>query len=504
MTKHKYALLLLITIAITYTQLTSATKLVILHTNDTHSQIDPDENNLGGILRRKVLIDSVRATERNVLLVDAGDAVQGTLYYLLFKGEVESKMMNELGYEIAILGNHEFDNGLDPLHKQLSTLNATKISTNYDLSKTLLDSLFVPFEIKEYDGKRIGIIGLGIAPKGMISSRNCHGVEYLDAIKAANATAWHLKHHLHTDAIIALTHVGYDSKSLSNPNDLEIARNTENIDIIIGGHSHTTINASGENSPIHEVANLAGDTVLIAQAGGTGRYLGEITLDIENRKASSRLISVDKRLDNRIDTSAEKILQPYRHIVDSLMSIKVAISTIYLDKKGAPLINLISDFIYEKGKELSGENIDVAIMNKGGIRNSLPKGDISKGHIMMTFPFENFITIMEISGKDLAETFNIIVTRNNAGISKGAEIIFNPQTKEITDIFINGKPIDNNKTYRVATIDYLAGGGDYLSPLINGKTILTSKNPLSEDLIKYLLSYKKKLNPPTSIRIHSK
>ncbi len=504
MTRYKYTLLLLIAIAIVCTQFTNATKLVILHTNDTHSQIDPDENNLGGILRRKVLIDSVRACERNVLLVDAGDAVQGTLYYLLYKGEVESKMMNELGYEIAILGNHEFDNGLDLLHKQLSTLNATKVSTNYDLSATLLDSLFVPFAIKEYDEKRIGIIGLGIAPKGMISSRNCRGVEYLDAIKAANATAWHLKHHLHTDAVIALTHVGYDSQSPLTPNDLEIACNTENIDIIIGGHSHTTINAQGQNFPINKVTNLIGDTVLIAQTGGNGLYLGEISLDIENKKASSRLISVDKRLDNHIDKKSEAILYPYRHTVDSLMSIKVATSAIKLEQKGSPLINLISDFIHKNGEELLGEKIDVAIMNKGGIRNSLPKGDISKGHIMMTFPFENFITIMEISGKDLAETFNIIVTRNNAGISKGAEIIFNSQTKEITDIFINGKPIDNNKTYRVATIDYLAGGGDYLSPLINGKTILTSKNPLSEDLIKYLLSYKKKLNPSSTERIHPK
>lgn len=501
---NKYIPSIIIIITIFCSQFLEATTLVIIHTNDTHSQIDPDENNLGGILRRKVLIDSVRGAVRNVMLVDAGDAVQGTLYYHLFKGEVESKMMNELGYEIAILGNHEFDNGLNLLHKQFNALNATKISTNYNLSSTLLDSLFVPFAVKEYDGKRIGIIGLGIDPKGMISSHNCHGVKYLDAIKAANATAWHLKHHLHADAIVAITHVGYDIKLPSTPNDLDIARYTESIDIIIGGHSHTLINVQGKDSPIHKVTNLIGDTVLIAQAGEGGQYLGEITLDFENKSATSRLISVDKRLDNRIDTSAEKILHPYKQIVDSLMSIKVATSAIYLDKKGEPLINLISDFIYEKGEELSGEKIDIAIMNKGGIRNGLPKGEISKGHIMMAFPFENLIKVIELTGKDLAETLGIIVLGGHANVSNETEIIFNPTTKEITDILIEGQPLDINKTYRVATIDYLADGGDYLTPLTKGKTIATSKNSLTEDLIKYLSSHTEKLNPPTTIRIHPK
>ena len=129
---------------------------------------------------------------------------------------------------------------------------------------------------------------------------------------------------------------------------------------------------------------------------------------------------------------------------------------------------------------------------------------IKKGHIMMAFPFENLIKVIELTGKDLAETLGIIVLGGHANVSNGTEIIFNPTTKEITDILIEGQPLDINKTYRVATIDYLADGGDYLTPLTKGKTIATSKNSLTEDLIKYLSSHTEKLNPPTTIRIHPK
>ena len=149
---------LITSIAISLTALASvAGNLVILHTNDTHSAIDPDDKGLGGIVRRKVLTDSVRASQPNVLLVDAGDAVQGTLYFTLYDGEVERRLMNELGYDIQILGNHEFDNGMERLAAQWRQLNAQRLSSNYDFRGTPLDSVFKPYAIKEYDGKKIGI-----------------------------------------------------------------------------------------------------------------------------------------------------------------------------------------------------------------------------------------------------------------------------------------------------------------------------------------------------------
>ncbi|MDE5968364.1 MAG: metallophosphoesterase, partial [Muribaculaceae bacterium] len=154
MKKHiALVIIALATLAIGFTA--KADRLVILHTNDTHSQIDPMDNGLGGVLRRKVLIDSVRAAEPNVMLIDAGDAVQGTLFFNLYKGEVEHRVMNHLGYDLAILGNHDFDNGVDLLADNLTHDSITWITTNYDLAASPLAPRFVPKAQKQFGDRPI-------------------------------------------------------------------------------------------------------------------------------------------------------------------------------------------------------------------------------------------------------------------------------------------------------------------------------------------------------------
>lgn len=212
----KKILIILAGVALSGSILADAEKLVLLHTNDTHSQIDPNDKNLGGIQRRKVIVDSVRAEYPNVLLMDAGDAVQGTLFFTIYGGEVETRMMNELEYDYAILGNHDFDNGVHALAENLEDSDVDWISTNYDFEGSELEGFFKPYDIKEFGDKKVGIIGINLNPKGMISEGNYDGVKYLDAIKAANSTAWHLKHNEKVDAVIALTHVGYDDVSPSD------------------------------------------------------------------------------------------------------------------------------------------------------------------------------------------------------------------------------------------------------------------------------------------------
>ena len=183
-----------------------AENLVILHTNDTHSQIDPDDkDNLGGIARRKVVVDSVRNAESNFMLIDAGDAVQGTLYFNLFGGEVEQKAMNALGYDLRILGNHEFDNGIDSLAAVLKMADSKFLATNYDLADTPLKDKFGKYDIREFGNKRIGFIAINLEPKGMISEGNYNGLEYLDAMEAANASAWWLKNVDSCDMVVAVT-----------------------------------------------------------------------------------------------------------------------------------------------------------------------------------------------------------------------------------------------------------------------------------------------------------
>ena len=312
-----------------------AEKLVMVHTNDTHSQIDPTDKGLGGIQRRKVLIDSIRSEHPDMLLIDAGDAVQGTLFFTLYGGEVEMKMMNELGYDYAILGNHDFDNGMEALARNLKESKSQWISTNYDVGGSDIEPFIKPYAIREAGGKKIGIIGLNLDPEGMISEGNYNGVKYLDAIKAANSTAWHLKHNEKVDMVVAVTHIGYDEVP---PSDRDVASLSEDIDVILGGHSHTLIKpGSGEEW----VENAVGRPVLVVQNGKSGLNISEVTVDLDSigvRLPEYKQILVDSRLDGRVDHRIDSLLAPYRRGVDEMMGTKIGKSNAELSNLETPLV----------------------------------------------------------------------------------------------------------------------------------------------------------------------
>lgn len=480
-----------------------AERLVILHTNDTHSQIDPDDKDRGGVLRRKALIDSVRNANDNVILVDAGDAVQGTLYFTLFGGEVEGKVMNEMEYDIQILGNHEFDNGVDALARQWRNLDAEKLSTNYDFRGTELDGLFEPYTIKEVGDKKIGFIAINLVPKGMIADKNIEGVKYLDGLKAANATAWHLKHNEHVDMVVAVTHVGYSDEP--GYADVDLAAKSDDIDIIIGGHSHTTINPADPKSPASRVLNAAGDTVIVAQTGKSGFNVGEIDIDLDNGTADYKLLTVDKRFDNRIDSDLVEIIAPYKEKVDSVRAIKIGKATKEFVKNSG-LMNWMADFVKSDAGRLTDKKIDVSIVNKGGIRANMPKGDITKGMIMQIFPFDNHIVVLELSGAELLEAMDVMAKRGGDGVSGNVSAVFDSATGKCTEVLVDGEYVDTGRTYIVATIDYLAGGGDYMTPLTKGREIVRSKDVLFDDMINSFVSgalKNKKQTPDNTKRMRS-
>ena len=481
-----------------------AQRVVLLHTNDTHSQIDPNDKNLGGVLRRKALVDSVRAAEPNVLLIDAGDAVQGTLYFTLFGGEVENMVMNDMGYDIQILGNHEFDNGVDALARQWRDVKATRLATNYDFTSTPLDSLFVPYVIKNFGGKKIGFLAVNIDPKGMIADKNSRGVVYLDGLKAANSTAWHLKHNEKCDMVVAITHVGYDNEP--GYSDTDLASKSEDIDIIIGGHSHTTINPVDDNSPAWRVVNAAGDTVIVAQTGKGGGYLGEITLDLDKDKSGYRLIKVDSRLDNRLDDSLAARLAPYKQAVDSVKAIKIGVATKDYAAGKPGILNWMADFVKRDAARLTDKKIDMSIVNKGGIRGGISKGAITKGQIMQIFPLDNRTVVIEISGRDLLDNFDVMAAQGGNGVSAGVEAVFDKATGKCRSVTIDGKSVDPEKIYRVATIDYLSNGGDYMQPLTRGEKIAESSGVLYDDMIDAFVKgflKNKKQTPDNTVRMRA-
>lgn len=461
-----------------------AQKLVIIHTNDTHSRIDPESDGTGGVARRQVVIDSLRSVYPNLMLVDAGDALQGSLYYTLFSGQVERALMNELGYDIQILGNHEFDGGMENLHRYAATSGAVNISTNYDFTATALDTIIRPYIVKEFNGRKVGFIAINLDPDGIIFAGSSKGVIYIDGLKAANATAWHLKHNEKVDLIVALTHIGYSlDYALS---DVELASKSEDIDIIIGGHSHTLINPADPKSVPSRITNQVGDTVLIAQAGYGGKNVGMITIDLPTLKSSSALIPVDSRLDDRLSPRTVAIIDGFRDRVDSILAVKIHHTPVDLKKSDWTLVNLIADIIAEEGGQLVGKKVDMAIMNKGGLRCDIPAGDITEGKIMEMLPFDNKIVVMEISGKDLLDAFDSMARRRGEGISKTAFAPIDSSQRKCSDVTVGGKPVDPDRTYLVATVDYVATGGDYMTPLKNGLIIARSSDILYKDIIRHL------------------
>ena len=256
-------------------------KLVILHTNDTHSQVEPTDksslktSDMGGYARRMGLISRIREQEKNILLVDAGDYSQGTPYFNFFNGRIEIEAMNRMKYDAGTLGNHEFDNGIDTLAVVLKNAAFPMISSNYNLEKTNLYQLVKPYVVLVKAGMRIGIMALDVNPESLIFEKNYRGLIYLDPVQKANEVSALLKKKEKCDLIICLSHLGSDSTK-QEVNDFEIARKTRYIDVIIGGHSHSLIMNT-------EVKNVIGKQVVIAQMGKSGMYFGRVDLELEKK-----------------------------------------------------------------------------------------------------------------------------------------------------------------------------------------------------------------------------
>lgn len=254
--------------------------LLILHTNDWHSRIEPfpeiDKQNggMGGAAYRAALIKSIREKEGELLLLDSGDIFQGTPYFNFYGGELEYKLMSAMGYDCATLGNHDFDNGIEGITTQLPHAKFQFVNANYDFKNTALDGVVKPYSIFKKKGLKIGVFGVGIELDGLVPEKLYGKVVYNDPILAANKTAAHLKMVEKCDAVICLSHLGYKYGN-NKISDLVFAEKTEHIDLILGGHTHTFL-----NEPV-QVKNLINKNVMVNQVGWAGLRLGAIRISFE-------------------------------------------------------------------------------------------------------------------------------------------------------------------------------------------------------------------------------
>lgn len=255
-------------------------QLVILHTNDTHSCIMPLNPNLadtalagrGGFLRRMALIEDERAKTPGLLLIDSGDFSQGSPYYNFYKGEVEVELMNRMGYDVATIGNHEFDFGLENMARIFRMAKFPIVCANYDFTGTSVEGLVKPYTIIKRNGLKIGLFGLSPQPKGLVDTTKFVGVKYLDPVETARRMAALLKTKKRCDVIICVSHLGWEDEELT---DQMLVQATRDIDIVLGGHSHTYMKT------LQYVKNVDGKDVPVDQNGKHGIWIGRIVLDLE-------------------------------------------------------------------------------------------------------------------------------------------------------------------------------------------------------------------------------
>ena len=483
-----------------------AEHLMIIAVNDTHSQIDPVSDGTGGVARRRAIYDKLRANNPNTVLIHAGDAVQGTLFFSLYRGEVEYALMDTLGYDAIILGNHEFDNGMEELAAHYRNVDAVKMSANYDFSATPLDGLFQPYWIKAVGEKRIGFFGINVNPAGLIADMNCKDLGYRFAPDVADATARYLKEVQGVDYAIMVSHIGYSSYEPTEPNDTLIIGHSHYIDMVISSHSHTTVTPG---SGMDRIANADGKLIPIGQNGKSGKLVATYDLDLETGKIVYNHIPVDASWDEAASryTAMNEWLDHYRHGVDSIMNNPIGTSARFMKNSSHAAQNWVSDAAMDITKELSGiKNIDCAIMNKGGIRVDMPQGTVTEGTLGSMFPFDNRFVVLEMSGTTLIESIKLMCGRGGDAVSKELRATYNKKG-ELIKATIKGKKIDPKKTYIVATIDYLANGGDYMTPLKSCKRLFVDTQKYGNHIItyvKHLQAQGKKINATDEVRIQEK
>ena len=483
-----------------------AEHLMIIAVNDTHSQIDPADDGKGGVARRRAIYDHLRATNPNTVLLHAGDAVQGTMFFSLYRGEVEYSLMDTLGYDVIIMGNHEFDNGMEELAAHYRNVDAVKINANYDFCNTPLEGLFQPYWIKAVGDKRVAFFGINVNPTGLIAETNCQGLGYRYAPDVADATARYLKEVQGVDYAIMVSHIGYSSYEASEPNDTLIIGHSHYIDMVISSHSHTTIKpGSGDD----RIANADGKLIPIGQNGKSGKLVATYDLDLETGEVVYNQIPVDASWDEAAKryTAMNAWLDNYRHGVDSIMNTPVATSARFMRNSSDALQNWVSDAAMAIITDLSGiKDIDCAIMNKGGIRTNMPQGTVTEGVIGSMFPFDNRFVVLEMPGSELLETLKVMCGRGGDAVSKELRVTYNDKG-EVTKATINGKKIDPNKIYKVATIDFLANGGDYMVPMKRCKRLFVDTQKYGNHMLTYVKALQatgKKINAPDEMRFKKK
>ena len=451
--------------------------VTILHTNDTHAHLESfepfGEPLQGGVARRFTAIQQVKGEGGNVILVDAGDAFQGTLFFNQWQGEEEAHFMNALGYQAMAVGNHEFDAGPATLGSFIDKANFPVLSANIDASaEPSLAGRIEAYTILDVGGERVGILGLTLQETPSISSPGAN-VVFNDTIDSAKAAVAELESQ-GVNKIIALTHQGYSA-------DQELAAAVDGIDVIVGGHSHTRLgDMEGAAGPYPTVVTSpAGDTVLVVTDYEWGKYLGRLdvtfTADGKVESYGGAPIFIDESIAEDATIAAD--VATFAAPIEELMTTVVGQAAVDLEgtrelvrSQETNLGNLICDAILWK---TAAEGTQICFQNGGGIRASIPAGDVTMGQVLEVLPFGNLIATFGLKGSDVWAALENGVSGIEEGEGRFAQVgglryAFDPEqpagsrtvSVEVQNEDGSYTALDLNAVYQLASNDFMRNGGD--------------------------------------------
>jgi 5'-nucleotidase len=500
-----------------------AYQLRIIHTNDHHARIEPVLAGTppapvhGGVSRRKTLIDAIRAEGGNQILVDAGDVFQGTLWFNQYLGQADLEFYHAMGYEAMTIGNHEFDNGPEPLAEFIKRAQFPVLSANIVTDASYpINGLYKPWIIKDVGGERIGIFGLTTEETPAIA-KSGQGIQFTNYIEAARKAVADLQAQ-GVNKIIALTHIGITF-------DRELARQVDGIQVIIGGHTHTPmgpmVNPPDPGRPYPEViASPSGKTVVMATDWEWGRWLGDLTVGFDaNGEITSVVagrptevapsIEPDRGFEDRIAVLVQP-LADLRNKPAGATAVALNGNRADVRTKETNLGNLIADAMLEKGRPAGAQ---VAIMNGGGIRASIDAGPITLGELLDVQPFANQLSLVTLTGAQLKEALENGVSQLETTAGRFAQVSNMRYSYDasravgdrVTGVQLgdgNGgyTALDPAASYRVATINFLVAGGDGYTVFTQGTNKLDT-GLLDVDVTTEYVTARSPVNPQVEGRI---
>lgn len=475
--------------------------LRILHTNDHHAHLEPvkiGDKDFGGIAKRKAAVDMIRAGKDNVLLLDAGDVFQGTLYFNQYLGQADLYFYNQLKYDAMTVGNHEFDKGQKPLADFIAGATFPVLSANIvaDASSPLAGKI-KPWVIKDVAGQKVGIFGLTTEETPILSSPG-QGVTFTPAVDAARKSVADLTAQ-GVNKIVALSHLGFFA-------DEVLAKQVAGIDVIVGGHTHTPLGNEPDAVAPYPVIEKGptGDQVVIVQDWEWGKYLGDISVGFDAQGRVTGWMGMPIPVDDKLqpDPGFQSKLKEFAAKLDDLRNTKVGQSAVKLEgdrnivrAQETNLGDLIADSLVDKTKK---DGTVIAIMNGGGVRTSIPAGDVTMGQVIEVMPFGNTIVTMDLTGALIKEALENGVSQVETGAGRfpqvsGLRFTWNPDAPagaRVGGVEVKTgdgyKAIDPAATYKIATNDFMAAGGDGYTAFMKGTNAYNTNFVMSDVLAEYI------------------